>query len=564
MPNNGLIDKARIEIKLGDYGVGPATALSDPTLHPRVQDYRRQTGSRMYPLDRSDVRQKIPTAEYHVSRKVDGEFTALIYREGQAFALNPGGTVRVGLPWIEEAAQLLSRADVSEAIVAGEFYVARSDEQRSRVHDVTRAARQPESQDDLQRLQFAVFDLISLNGEPPPEMFADTWATIQRLFGDGQKVHPVDSASAKDAEGVDKLFQQWVEEDGAEGLVVRSDTAGLFKVKPRHTLDAVVVGFTESTDERQGLLHDLLLGIIRRDGTVQVLSRVGGGFSDDQRREMLSDLKDMVVESEYAEVSADHVAYQMVQPEWVVEISCLDLISQTTRGGPVNRMVLDAHGNGSPGYRVVRRMPLAAVISPQFVRRREDKSVTRQDVRIEQLTDIVEISHADRDVREMTLPKSQILRREVYTKQLRGETMVRKFLMWKTNKETESADFPAYVLHYTDFSPNRKTPLAREVRVSSSLDQIHALWDGLKQANIKKGWDLHSAAVGDTALAAPTDTASVAPEVGQPAGAEKTASPKPAKKAAKAKTAAKRKTAKLAPSERSASKARKTPKKKTG
>src|SRR6185295_16678928 len=122
------------------------------------------------------------------------------------------------------------------------------------------------------------------------------------------------------------------------------------------------------------------------DGTLQVLGRVGGGFSEDERRAMLSDLKDMVVESEYAEVNSDHVAYQMVQPDRVVEISCLDMISETTRGGPVNRMVLDYRENGSRQYHVVRRLPLAAVISPQFIRRREDKKVRVNDVRIGQVS----------------------------------------------------------------------------------------------------------------------------------------------------------------------------------
>ena len=34
--------------------------------------------------------------------------------------------------------------------------------------------------------------------------------------------------------------------------------------------------------------------------------------------------------------------------------------------------------------------------------------------------------------------------------------MVRKFVLWKTNKE-QSEDYPAFVVHFTDFSPNRKT-----------------------------------------------------------------------------------------------------------
>jgi hypothetical protein len=67
--------------------------------------------------------------------------------------------------------------------------------------------------------------------------------------------------------------------------------------------------------------------------------------------------------------------------------------------------------------------------------------------------------------------------------------MVRKFVMWKTNKESASTDFPAYVVHYTDFSPNRAQPLAREVRVSSSAEQIETLYTELKEEHIKKGWN---------------------------------------------------------------------------
>jgi hypothetical protein len=46
-----LVDKARVEIKLGNYGVAPATALSDAGLLMRVQEYRRLASSRMVPLD---------------------------------------------------------------------------------------------------------------------------------------------------------------------------------------------------------------------------------------------------------------------------------------------------------------------------------------------------------------------------------------------------------------------------------------------------------------------------------------------------------------------------------
>jgi hypothetical protein len=91
-------------------------------------------------------------------------------------------------------------------------------------------------------------------------------------------------------------------------------------------------------------------------------------------------------------------------------------------------------------------------------------------------------------VRQLTLPASQLLRREVYTKASRDQTLVRKLLMWKTNKE-EDGGFPSFVLHYTDYSPTRKEPLSREIRVSSSRDQIDALWKEFHSENIVKGWN---------------------------------------------------------------------------
>jgi hypothetical protein len=251
-------------------------------------------------------------------------------------------------------------------------------------------------------------------------------------------------------------------------------------------VDVAVLGFTEGIDDRIGMIHDMLVGLMRHDQSFHVLGRVGGGLSDDQRREWLSDLKDMSADSDYAEVN-DSVAYQMVRPEWVIEISCLDLINQTTRGGSIDRMVL---GYDTPGnrYQSIRRLPLASPISPSFVRRREDKTIRHADLRLQQVSEMIEIPMIDRDARQMAMPKSEILQREVFTKTLKGNLMVRKLLLWKTNKESEGGNFPAYVAYFTDFSPNRATPLDRDIRVSNSRDQIMELLGQMKAEYIVKGW----------------------------------------------------------------------------
>lgn len=480
-----LIHKGRVEIKLGEYAVGSAAALVDPLLVSRAQDYRRQTAARMIPLESSDILKRFPAGEYHVSLKVDGEFSLLVYADGEALLVNPGGTVRVGLPLLKEGAESLKKAGVKHALIAGELHQTKAHGKRPRVHDVSRIARQPGSQAELDQLAFAAFDIVEIDGAAQTGAFADTWKRLGDLFRGGKRCFPVESVNLTDAAGIEAQYRTWVEQ-GAEGAVVRSDAAGLFKLKPRHSIDAVVIGFTEGTDDRRGLLHDLLVAVMRPDGCLHVLGHVGGGFSTDERRAFLSDLKDMTVESDYVEVN-DQVAYHMVRPEWVIEVSVLDLIAQSTRGATINKMAL--HWDATAGrYRIVRRLPLVGMISPQFVRRREDKSVNPSDIRIQQVTDLVEVPLADRDARVLNLPASTVLRREVCTKVLKGQTMVRKLLMWQTNKDRDSEDFPAYVIHYSDFSPNRKTPLERDIRVTSSREQIEELWTEMAAEAFTKGW----------------------------------------------------------------------------
>ena len=89
---------------------------------------------------------------------------------------------------------------------------------------------------------------------------------------------------------------------------------------------------------------------------------------------------------------------------------------------------------------------------------------------------------------DLILPSSTVMTREVAVKTLKGATMVRKLLLWKTNKEEVFRDHPAYVLHLTDFSPNRKEPLKHDIRVSSSEAQIQSLLEEWRKKYFVRGW----------------------------------------------------------------------------
>ena len=54
------------------------------------------------------------------------------------------------------------------------------------------------------------------------------------------------------------------------------------------------------------------------------------------------------------------------------------------------------------------------------------------------------------------------------------------------------AEYPAYIIACTDYSPDRAEPLQRDIRVSNSRTQIEQLWDELVKEKIVNCWTLNS------------------------------------------------------------------------
>jgi hypothetical protein len=486
-----LYDPELLNAKIGAYRTGTVAALKQAdTLLGQAKMRRRQLSQMMIAYDHATSKRRIAAGQYIISKKIDGEFTCMLWRDspngGEVCSLNPYGTVRAGAPFHDEFARAMAKSGVKSAMIGGELYVNRTDLKRTRVHDVCRIARAPETADDVASLNFAAFAVYDLDGVDMVMQPVEQLAKIRQLFNGGTRVHSMETVEGSEAD-IQAKFQQWVITDGGEGVVARSEKFGWYKIKPRHTLDVAVIGYSHGIEDRASMLHSLLLALVREDGTYHTVGRTGGGFSDEQRLSMPGELAPLVAESTYAEVNSDRVAYKMLKPGLVAEISCLDIISETSDGSTIDRMVIEWNANTS-SWSGVRRLPFASIISPQFERLRTDKLPCFEDTGPSQLTRIVELPDDAVGVAGLHLPKAEVIKRAVATKELKGKVMVRKLLLWKTNKEQLSPDYPAYVLLLTDFSPNRKTPLERDIRVSASLEQIEQYWTTWSTENFVKGW----------------------------------------------------------------------------
>jgi|GEM_PF-5292916 len=117
--------------------------------------------------------------------------------------------------------------------------------------------------------------------------------------------------------------------------------------------------------------------------------------------------------------------------------------------------------------------------------------MSKEDVKLEQLADIREIPQLENAAWNRCLPVSDVIWCAVVTKAVKAGSRVRQFLLWKTNKQEVSRDFPGYVLHITDCSPNRKMPLNPDVPISNSVTQQSKLINFQEKTIVEifvRGW----------------------------------------------------------------------------
>ena len=382
-----------------------------------AKQYKRLTASKYVPVAEDEMISKIIEAEkYHVSPKYDGHLYILHFDGSNLKLINHSGNIIDDLPMFSEAKKLLS--DFNEIILAGELYLFDNDK-RTRSFELKSSVNK-KSKD----IYFAVFDIISINGE---ESNYDDDSLIEKLksiFNNGESIHPIECLQLESRSEIEDYYKKIVEERGMEGIVVRSHNGPVYKVKPKITIDAVILGYVQSQGERSEMIKELLVGLCVSENKYIVLSKIYNGFDDNKRASFLKDLESRKVDSNYIEVSGSNLAFIMVKPELVIEFSCLDIYNESTKG-PISKMSLTfkdetyySEGNSSS----------ASVTSPTFLRIRDDKKPDVNDTGLSQVTRIISLDTASSE--KISLKKSEVLKKEIYIKNSKGINMVRKFVIF--------------------------------------------------------------------------------------------------------------------------------------
>ena len=455
---------------------GDATALG--AAYSRLGTETKKTLRRMIPLTRAEMVEQLADEPTFVTRKVNGELGVLHYTDGTAVLVNSGNIAQTELPVLKQTAELLKQAGVQSAILSCELFALVDGHE-------TVAAVQRSLKESPEQLHLAVFDIQEIDGAAPDGDYGATHDRIRELFGGGTLVAPVEMTKVETRDALPAVFDDFVGANGAEGIVIRTKAGLIYKVKPLFSIDCAVLGFTSTPDKDGEKIRTLLFGLQEQDGGYRIIGHGSNGLSADERRKLHNELSAAPVASDYLETDGEGLAFRFVEPRLVLERSCHNINVETLTGPIDNPLLrLEKKSNGTSQWHQTNLVSGISLTHPVIQRLRRDKSASGDDVGVQQVG-----AHIPEAESAQTLQTpSTLLSREVFVKRSKNKLMVRKFLIYRTNKG-DGKHFLDYLFFYTDFSSSRKEPLKTEIRISNSRDQMESIFSEYKAEYVKKGWE---------------------------------------------------------------------------
>ena len=500
-----MIDASRLARKSGDYAFAPRGAVTDRILLEVAEQYETEVSNRFIGIKPADLSVRYgPDSRILETTKYDGEGVFVYFEAGrdiEIFTFNaPSGRVRVGLPCLKELVMNLKARGTKKALLRAELYLRETaDGRRCASADVTRASYSTDPS-DAGRFRLAVLDAVMHDGRDLRAHQSD-FMTIWKLLGELAGVNPerlVHRAEGGEISGAD-LPRVFAEKTGGglEGLVIRRlDRPEVCKLKPRLAIDTAVVGFVDGEFEGNYGMLSLLTALAYPPGErglqMQSVARVGSGFNDQDRVDWSGRLSALRVDAPLAMSDSDGRPVRFVRPGFVVELDAEDVLPADEDASGQQVFGWNSSCWSFDGLAACPRLLL-----PTFSRLRADKEFSPDAVRLAQLT---RREIAAPELINRQLPVLEVMRREVYAKEVKGALAVRKLVVGR--RPATAGAFP-FVIFWTDYSAGRKTPLEITTLFAHTETRAEALLKRLLEENVTKGFER---ADGPRAAPAPATT----------------------------------------------------------
>ena len=446
-------------------------------LQTSIKSYKNNVASKYDFLDASNLKQ-IGDQKYFCSKKIDGQTFFLSVQEDTIQILNSSfQDYSFNLQHIIDEVKNLK---IKEKIIfVGELFD--SSKERERNGDVIVGLS---SKDQSSNLALALFDIAKQ--ENTSHSFSGKYEKIKKLFGDDY-TKPIFALSQQELElsEIQKFFDDCLQND-SEGIILRND-ANITKVKKQESIDAVILGYTLEVDQKT--LRSVSFGSFKNNNEIIFIGSSGNFDSSINQSDLLSQLQKLNIECDYIQIASNGTAYQFVKPEIVISVDFYDTQIEKSDQQPIKKPIFSISNDS---LRCIGKNQSMSFLASTISAVRSDKEANKDQCGLSQLT---RITGLDEDYFGLSLDlenlaKSEITKIQTFVKESKKGKAIRKFMLWKTNKE-QTGVFPPYVFYYLDYSEGRKDPIKRDLNPFDDEKKALNFFNLAIEENVKKGWEEH-------------------------------------------------------------------------
>tara|TARA_Y100000034_G_scaffold48814_1_gene60364 strand:- start:1847 stop:3205 length:1359 start_codon:yes stop_codon:yes gene_type:complete len=362
-------------------------------------------------------------------------------------------------------------------ILAGELYCL--SDQRERYGDTISCLGDKSKR---KALRFGVFDIVYI--EKLLSNFDKKYDFLKKLLSINPKEpsHLIEHKKAKQKE-LAKFFKEEIEKNNAEGLIVR-DNSTVYKIKQEETADLLITGYTVS--EKANQIRSVSLGVYLNEKEIMHIGACGNFSSNTLRKDLYKELTKLKVNSNFQKIASNGTAYNFVEPKIVCEVKLLEFQGDKSNDEPIRHLKYEFSNNS---LNATGRARSVSILNSNIINIRKDKKPNYEDCGLKQIIRISGITKEDfKEQNNKNLPKSKLIKKEVFKKESKKGTAIKKFILWKSNKE-KASDYPSYLCYYLDFSESRKDPIKRKIYPFEDEKIGLAHFKKLLDENAKKGWE---------------------------------------------------------------------------
>jgi len=306
-------------------------------------------------------------SDLYFLEKLDGQSTAAVYDRKECFFQTPVGSKIEDIPAVYEYKTILEKLKVKSAVFVGELVAQKMGTILSfaQSESVIKTSYKPEN---AEIIHLYLFDILELDGKPVSFPAAIKFLT-KNFSNKTTRLH-IPNVSRGGVEEFRQIYQRTIQKGlGFEGIIIRLPNGRALKVKPTLSFDLALLGAgnLKMRTWPKGHISYLISAFMDRKGIFRLTSRVGTGFDFKQRSELFK-----YVNNEYIIEKNNEL---FVPPTRVIEVEFQNYDIQD----------MPSYNFTKGTYEETGKKLSTSMRFPRFSRFRDDKKITVNDLRLEQI-----------------------------------------------------------------------------------------------------------------------------------------------------------------------------------